>query len=197
MKEMTEESKHVQQPKVTDTQTPEAKTPEQTPEVDKKEPTKEGQKVVTEKPKESESAKDKESDDVKVDVEELKRQLAEAIEQGKEVDALNTTVATMKSEVEKKDAIITEYETLLQNLINTKMEQVPEQYKDLVPDNMDIKQKLSWLEKAENKGLFNKEEKQKPTVEIGKPMNVEAPKPDVEKMSASTLLSMAYNTFKK
>lgn len=136
-------------------------------------------------------------EDIKVDVEELKRQLSEAIEQGKQVETLNATISTLKGEVDTKDALITEYEGLLQNLINTKMEQIPEQYKDLVPDNMDLKQKLSWLEKAEAKGLFNKEEKQNPAVEIGKPMNIDSPKPDIDKMSASSLLSMAYNTFKK
>lgn len=141
--------------------------------------------------------KQEETTDVKVDVEDLKRQLAEAIETGKQVDTLTTTVAQMKAEVEAKDTIIREYEGLLQNLVETKMEQIPDQYKDLVPDNMDLKQKLSWLEKAESKGLFNKEEKQNPALEVGKPMNVEVPKVDTTKMSASSLLSMAYNTIKK
>ena len=169
------------------TEVPEAKqSPEQatgTPEVKSKET--------------KEVKKQEESTDVKVDVEDLKRQLAEAIETGKQVDALTTTVEQMKADVEAKDNIIREYEGLLQNLVETKLEQIPDQYKDLVPDNMDLKQKLSWLEKAESKGLFNKEDKQNPALEVGKPMNVEVPKVDTTKMSASSLLSMAYNTIKK
>lgn len=163
------------------------------PEVKTPEPTKE------QNPEEKkEAAKDSEpSAEAKVDVEALKQQLAEAIETGKQVDTLNATVNTLQTEVEMKNSVIKEYEGLLQNLVDTKMEQIPDQYKDLVPDNMDLKQKLSWLEKAESKGLFNKEEKQNPAIEVGKPMNVEVPKVDTSKLSASSLLSMAYNTIRK
>lgn len=132
-----------------------------------------------------------------VNVEELKQELAEAIEKGKQVETLNIKVEEMNAQIEAKDKIINEYEGLLQNLVDTKMSQVPDQYKDLVPDNMNLQQKLSWLEKAESKGLFTKEERQTPAIEVGKPMNVEVPKPDTSKMSASALLSMAYNTIKK
>lgn len=177
------------------------KSPEQTDVPEAKQSPEQATGTHEVKSKETKETKEvkqqEESTDVKVDVDDLKRQLAEAIETGKQVDALTTTVEQMKADVEAKDNIIREYEGLLQNLVETKLEQIPDQYKDLVPDNMDLKQKLSWLEKAESKGLFNKEDKQNPALEVGKPMNVEVPKVDTTKMSASSLLSMAYNTIKK
>lgn len=174
------------------------KSPEQTDVPEAKQSPEQATGTHEVKSKETKEVKQQEeSMDVKVDVDDLKRQLAEAIETGKQVDALTTTVEQMKADVEAKDNIIREYEGLLQNLVETKLEQIPDQYKDLVPDNMDLKQKLSWLEKVESKGLFNKEDKQNPALEVGKPMNVEVPKVDTTKMSASSLLSMAYNTIKK
>lgn len=166
------------------------------PEVKTPEPTKE--QNPEEKKEAAKDSKDPEpSAEAKVDVEALKKQLAEAIETGKQVDTLNATVNTLQTEIEAKNNVIKEYEGLLQNLVDTKMEQIPDQYKDLVPDNMDLKQKLSWLEKAESKGLFNKEDKQNPAIEVGKPMNVEVPKVDTSKLNASSLLSLAYNTIRK
>lgn len=163
-------------------QVPEVKTPEQpTEQKESKEPTEEPKK----------------SDDHQKEVEELTRQLNEAIEQAKQVDVLNNTVSNMKAEMESKDNTIRDYENLLQNLFDTKMQQIPEQFKDLVPDDLDLKQKLSWLEKAESKGLFDKKEKLAPTVEVGKPMNVEVPKVDTSKMGASDLLRMAFSSVKK
>ena len=149
-------------------------------------------------PKEPKESKElKESDNTQKEIEELKRQLSDAVEQNKEIDVLNSTVSNMKAEIESKDNVIKEYEELLQNLFDTKMQQIPDQYKDLVPDNLDLKQKLSWLEKAEAKGLFDKKEKLPPAVEVGKPMNVDVPKADIEKLGASSLLQLAYNTIKR
>lgn len=141
--------------------------------------------------------KEPESGKAEVDVEALKNELAEANKRAQEVETLQTTIEAMKKDSESKDAVIKEYEELVGKMIETKMEQVPADFKDLIPDNLDLKQKLSWLEKAETKGLFTKEKKEKPNVEIGKPMNIEAPAVDTSKLSASQLLKMAYNSVKK
>ena len=156
-----------------------------------KQPPKEDKAEEPKKPKADEPAEGT------VDIESLKAELKEAQEKASEVEALNGTVSSMKAEVEKKDAVIKEYEELIGKMVETKMEQVPEEFKELIPDNLDLKQKLSWLEKAEAKGLFNKEEKKKPNVEIGKPLNVDVPQVDTAKLSGSQLLKMAYNTIKK
>lgn len=148
-----------------------------------------------EEPKKEE--KEAGAEEVKVDVEQLKAELLEAQGKAKEVETLTATVETMKVEAEKTKAELKEYEDLVTNLIDTKLKDVPEDYKELIPDNLSLKQKLNWLEKAEAKGLFNKEEKKKPNVEIGKPMNVDAPSVDTSKLTGSQLLRMAYNSVKR
>lgn len=148
-----------------------------------------------EEPKKEE--KEAGAEEVKVDVEQLKAELKEANEKAGQVETLTATVETMKVEAEKTKAELKEYEELVSNLIETKLKEVPEDYKELIPDNLSLKQKLNWLEKAEAKGLFNKEEKKKPNIEIGKPMNVDAPSVDTSKLTGSQLLRMAYNSVKR
>lgn len=159
------------------------------------EPQKE-EKQESKPPKETEKVKD-DSEEVKVDVEQLKAELKEANEKAGQVETLTATMETMKAEAEKQKAELKEYEELITNLIETKLKEVPEDFKELIPDNLTLKQKLNWLEKAEAKGLFNKEEKKKPNVEIGKPMNVEVPSVDTSKLAPSQLLRLAYNTVKR
>lgn len=132
-----------------------------------------------------------------VDVETLKNELAEANKRAEEVQGLTVEIENLKKESESKDSTIKEYEELIGKMVETKLEQVPAEFKELIPDNLDLKQKLSWLEKAEAKGLFTKEEKKKPNVEIGKPMNIETPVVDTSKMTAGQLLRMAYSSIKK
>lgn len=150
-----------------------------------------------EEPKKEPEKKVEKGEEVKVDVEALKNELAEANKKASEVEGLTATIETMKQDSEKKDSVIKEYEELVGKLIETKMEQIPAEFKDLIPDNLDLKQKLNWLEKAESKGLFNKEEKKKPNVEIGKPMNVETAQIDTTKLTPSQLMKMAYSSIKK
>ncbi len=162
---------------------------------DEKEETKEPEYVKGTEEKKEDSKKV--SEEAKDDVEALKQELAESQAKVQEVETLTNEVTTLKNEIADKDAQIKEYETLVENMIEAKMNQVPADLKDLIPDNMDLKQKLAWLEKAESKGIFNKETKKKPTIEVGKPMNVETPTVDTSKMTAGQLLKMAYSSVKK
>ena len=130
--------------------------------------------------------------EAKVDIERLKVELISATEKAREVETLTASVETIRTDLELKAGQIAEYEALLSTMVATKMDKVPAEYLDLIPTNMDIKQKLDWLNKAEAKGLFNKEVVTNPNVEIGKPMNVEPPAIDTSKMSTRDLLRMAY-----
>ena len=173
-----------------------------TVEVTEKAPTtskEETTKPQNQEPKEVKEPKEpqKPVEDVKVDIEQLRAELKEANQKAEQVVTLTATVETMKAEAEKTKAELKGYEDLISNLIETKLKDVPEEYKELIPDNLTLKQKLNWLEKAEAKGLFNKEEKKKPNVEIGKPLNVEAPAVDTSKLTGSQLLRMAYNTVRR
>lgn len=168
----------------------------------KVEETKEPEKVtnetkVEEPEKKVEEKKVEKPEEATVDIETLKNELAEANKKAEEVQGLTVEIENLKKESESKDSTIKEYEELIGKMVETKLEQVPAEFKELIPDNLDLKQKLSWLEKAEAKGLFTKEEKKKPNVEIGKPMNIETPVVDTSKMTAGQLLRMAYSSIKK
>lgn len=130
-------------------------------------------------------------------IQELQKQLAEAMKIGENAVSLTESVNTLTADLEKKQTVIGEYEGILQNIVESKMNNVPEQFKDLVPSNMSLTEKLNWLDKAETTGLFTTKEKANTQVEIGKPMNVESPKVEMEKLSASELMKMAYSTFKR
>lgn len=168
----------------------------------KVEETKEPEKVtnetkVEEPEKKVEEKKVEKPEEATVDIETLKNELAEANKKAEEVQGLTVEIENLKKESESKDSTIKEYEELIGKMVETKLEQVPAEFKELIPDNLDLKQKLSWLEKAEAKGLFTKEEKKKPNVEIGKPMNIETPVVDTSKMTAGQLLRMAYSSIRK
>lgn len=174
---------------VEETKEPEKVNNETKAEEPKKAEVKEPEKKVEEKVEKPEEAT--------VDIEALKNELAEANKRAEEVQGLTVEIENLKKESESKDSTIKEYEDLIGKMVETKMEQVPAEFKELIPDNLDLKQKLSWLEKAEAKGLFTKEEKKKPNVEIGKPMNIDTPVADTSKMTAGQLLRMAYSSMKK
>lgn len=183
---MKDIEKKVEETKEPEKITNETKAEEPEKKVEAKEPEKRAEEKKVEKPEEA-----------TVDVEVLKNELAEANKRAEEVQGLTVEIENLKKESEAKDSTIKEYEELIGKMVETKLEQVPAEFKELIPDNLDLKQKLSWLEKAEAKGLFTKEEKKKPNVEIGKPMNIETPVVDTSKMTAGQLLRMAYSSIKK
>ena len=189
MKDIEKNVDEVKEPEkvVEETKVEEPKKNEELEKVEVKEP----EKVV------EETKKVEKTEEATVDIEALKNELAEANKKAEELKGLSVEIEALKKDAEAKESTIKEYEELIGKMVETKMEQVPAEFKELIPDNLDLKQKLSWLEKAEAKGLFTKEEKKKPNVEIGKPMNIETPVADTSKMSAGQLLRMAYSSIKK
>ena len=147
------------------------------------------------------------SDEVKADkvidtkdnetVEALRAELLTITEKAERIPTLEQELSTVKIQTEKQATLITEYETLVTKLVETKMSQVPSEYTDLIPSNLSLTQKLDWLDKAESKGLFKQDKQDKPNVEIGKPMNVEPKQADTSKLFGGSLLRHAYNTIRK
>lgn len=78
----------------------------------------------------------------------------------------------------------TELESLINSMVESKLETVPKDMVDLIPTNLTVEAKLDWLNKAESKGLFGKATPE--PKEIGKPSNKsnEAPKVEATKLSA-------------
>lgn len=138
------------------------------------------------------------------EIEELKilvKQLTEKLEEkptleekpNEDTEALNQ----LKVESESYKTKVTEYEAVLNEILNSKLEKVPENFKELVPKNISIKEQLEWLNKAESNGLFEVK-KSVGDIEIGKPMNPKNPTQmvDTSKLTAGSLLSMAYGSKK-
>ena len=79
-----------------------------------------------------------------------------------------------------------------------RLDNIPENYRELVPSNLPLKDTLNWLNKAESTGLFGQAKKEAPNVEIGKPMNPTSNKQhiDYSTMRPATMLAMAYSSNK-
>lgn len=94
---------------------------------------------------------------------EMEKQLAEM------KDASEKTSSSLQDTTSKLEGQVKQYETLMGDMVTQKLAGIPEEMHDLIPEGLSAEQKLSWLGKAEAKGLFKKEEKPKPT--IGQPLN--------------------------
>lgn len=106
------------------------------------------------------------------------------------------------AELEATKKQLNEYETVVNKLVESKMENVPDVLKALIPESMTAIQKLDWIEKLEDSGVLEtltekKEKKDAPNVEIGKPMNVDSPAVDTEKLSPAELMALSYASVKK
>lgn len=59
-----------------------------------------------------------------------------------------------KSQLEQANARALELESVVTGLLDSKLSAVPAEFHDLIPDNLSPEQKLAWLNRAEEKGLF-------------------------------------------
>lgn len=94
-----------------------------------------------------------------------------------------------KTQVTTLEAKTTEYEKMFEGMVQAKLDSIPEDYRELVPSNLTLSEKMDWINKAESKGLF----KSKVEVEVGKPTNAPPQQIDLNKLNESELLSLAYS----
>lgn len=88
------------------------------------------------------------------------------------------TQASIKETTEKLQAEVTKYETLMGEMVASKLQAIPEELQDLVPDGLTVEQKLAWINKAEEKGLFTKQAQ----VVVGTPLNHSSSESKVEQV---------------
>jgi uncharacterized coiled-coil DUF342 family protein len=100
---------------------------------------------------------------------------------------------TYKQKLSQYEGTANEYQKMLDDMVATKLNNVPEEFRSLVPEGMTATQKLDWLNKAEETGLFKPKEK---VTEIGKPMNIGRQKVDTKDMSPRDLLKFAFSSKK-
>lgn len=67
---------------------------------------------------------------------------------------------THKQKVEAFEQRVQQLEGVIQQLLETKLEAIPEEFRDLIPSNFTVEQKLEWIANAEKKGLFTKKQQQ-------------------------------------
>lgn len=85
-------------------------------------------------------------------------------------------------------------ESVVQSLLETKLSAIDEQFHDLIPDNLPPHEKLAWINKAEQKGLFAKKQ-QTPIGESTNPSG-QVKAVDLSNLSPRQLFAMGYGSKK-
>jgi DNA repair exonuclease SbcCD ATPase subunit len=115
-------------------------------------------------------------------------------EQGKFKELYEQTtneLTSFKSKFEQIEARAKQLESVIQSLLETKLNAIDEQYHDLIPDNLTPEEKLAWIDKAEQKGLFKKKG-QTPIGEGTNPSQAQAI--DLNSLSPIQLLKAGYGS---
>lgn len=102
-----------------------------------------------------------------------------------ELESYKTDFESTKTRVEQLEGIMT-------SMLNTKLESIPEEFHDLIPENLSPEQKLDWISKAETKGLF-KDQSQEP---VGGQTNPSQQEANLESMNPFQLLKAGYGSQK-
>ncbi|QHZ58602.1 hypothetical protein M655_024845 [Brevibacillus sp. NSP2.1] len=87
-----------------------------------------------------------------------------------------------KTKAETTEQRVQQLESVISQLLDAKLENIPEDFRDLIPANFTVEQKLEWIATAEKKGLFAK----KPQQQIGDDTNA----PDKQKVDLNSLNPM-------
>lgn len=148
---------------------------------DKESETETEQEEVTESEETKEPTKDEdaESDELV----QIKGQLTD-----KENEVTDLTAKLKKSEAKVDDlkTQVKSLSTVVESLVENKVKAIPEEFHGLIPDG-DAVSKLAWITKAEESGIFTKQEL---NVEIGKPLELTQADPKaVSKMSPQQKMS--------
>lgn len=110
-------------------------------------------------------------------MEEAKNSMEKQIAEMKESNTANST--EVDETTKKLEGQVEQYESVMNELIDTKMQAIPEEMQDLIPDGLSVEQRLSWINKAEEKGLFRKQN----NVVVGQPLNHSSEQEKAEKLS--------------
>ena len=116
-------------------------------------------------------------------VRKLRQEAAEkrikAKELQRKVRELEAQLNTYKEKAEKA-------EEALNKLLEAELNQIPEQFRDLIPEGLTPAEKLSWIAKAKEKGLF------KPVPSVGSEMPTSTTQQyDLSKMTVSEMMKLS------
>lgn len=120
----------------------------------------------------------------------------EAKEKAGQFESLYTEV---KSDLDKtstdlnaKSQRVEVLESVVQELLDGKLKAIDKSFHDLIPEDMTVEQKLSWISKAESKGMFGTKEE----TPIGGSTNPATPTRPLENLSPSEMFRMAFSKSK-
>lgn len=130
----------------------------------------------------------------KAEEERQKKEQEEAEKRGEFENLYNKTKASLENEKASHKAAKERIEVLegvIIELLNAKLESIDKEFHDLIPDNLTPEQKLSWVTKAEQKGLFKNSDSNTP---LGEPTNPKesTEEVDIRKMNPFQLLLSGY-----
>jgi predicted nuclease with TOPRIM domain len=94
-----------------------------------------------------------------------------------------------KTKTEQFETRAKELEGVIGQLLEAKLSDIPEEFHDIIPDNLGAEQKLAWIERAQTKGLFGAKA-QSPIGESTNPGNSQAI--DLSKLNPLQLLKAGY-----
>ncbi|MBU5211065.1 hypothetical protein MHI39_20215 [Heyndrickxia sp. FSL K6-6286] len=100
-----------------------------------------------------------------------------------------------KSQFESVESRAKELESVVNTLLQTKLSGIPEEFHDLIPENLTPEAKLDWINKAETKGLFKESKVEQPVGGPTNPSNKQ--KIDLDKLDTGQLLRMGLEQSKK
>jgi len=92
-----------------------------------------------------------------------------------------TNYTTVKEKADRLEGVMT-------NMLNAKLETVPEEYHDLIPENLSSEEKLEWVTKAEAKGLLKDKSKEP----LGRGTNPAGSATDLDGLPVSQLFQSGY-----
>ncbi|MZP28694.1 hypothetical protein GTO91_03040 [Heliobacterium undosum] len=85
---------------------------------------------------------------------------------------------------------VEQLESVINGLLEAKLEGIPKDFHDLVPGNLTPEAKLEWLAMAEQKGLFGTGKQEQPVGQATNP--AQAQTTDLNQLSSIQLLKMGY-----
>lgn len=103
----------------------------------------------------------------------------------------NEEAKSVKTKAETFEQRVQQLEGVIGQLLESKLTNVPEEFRDLIPENFSVEQKLEWITSAESKGLFTKKKQQ----QIGGDTNAsDRQTTDLNTLSPIQLLKAGYGT---
>ncbi|MCW2279101.1 hypothetical protein [Heliophilum fasciatum] len=88
-------------------------------------------------------------------------------------------------------ARVQQLESVIQGLLNVKLEGIPKEFHDLVPANLPPEAQLEWLASAEKKGLFGHLRQEQPVGQATNPAKAQTV--DLDQLTPLQLLKIGYS----